>query len=214
MYKIMCGIAVLLAVVLSGCDGVVMLHPLQEDDAWVVEPGLEGRWEEAGKEDPDYVEFTLDKTAYVVEAKFEDEGVLMFEGGVTKLGDKTFFCCVLDDSVMDRIDECLDTELWKAYMIPVFDVVMLELKGDTLRAGLIEEDWLKKQMKENTLGVEGTAMADMLVLTAPSKDLRAFFTRLAGIEEAWEYTSPLHRVKKSKDNGTPAEAAAKDRSEP
>lgn len=204
MNRFLLGSVLLAALTLAGCDGLVMLHPLAEEDAWVADPGLAGRWvaEDESGDNAEYVVFTPkgDKH-FEVEVKLQDNGPLSFEGALTKIDDSTFFCYMLSESMRDRLSKCVDTELWQMSMIPVYDAVLLQRDGDRMRAGFLDDGWLKKQRKAKKLGVAGSEIPamgedDFYLLTAGTKELRAFFARTAKNENAWDFTDYMKRVKK------------------
>jgi hypothetical protein len=192
MQKISIGLLAVALELLTGCAGVVSLHPLLTDsdkDAFL-DPALVGSWREISPDDkPEsaggqvYVVTRDGQNAY--KASTTDEGVeksVVFH--ILKLQDRY---------LLDVRDDLGDPAL------PAHVYFGLTLQKDILKLSEMDTPWLKQQVAaRKELRSEELTEADVngkVVITSPEGDLRKYFLPLAADSRSFANESELHRVK-------------------
>ncbi len=192
MRKISIGVLAAALQLLTGCAGVVSLHPLVTDtdkDAFF-DPALVGSWREIS---PDDKPGSAGGQVYVVtrdgqngyKASTTDDGVeksVLFH--IFKLPDRY---------LLDVRDDLGDPAL------PAHVYFGLTLEKDVLMLSEMDTPWLKQQVAASKeLRSEELTETDVkgkVVITSPQGDLRKYFLPLAADSRSFANQSELHRVK-------------------
>lgn len=173
------------AAVMFGC--VPSLQPLATEKERVFEPKLVGTWAKAdGKLSLKFEKG--DDNAYKVVATDENGDASKLEAGLLRLGNDLFF-----DTTVDDVD--LKGDFAKFHLLPVHLFTKITLNGDTLTYATLNFDWLKKLREEKKLTIRHEVMNDMVVLTAPTKDLQEFLRKNANNTDAFQKPTELKRKK-------------------
>jgi len=176
---------------LTGCAGVVSLHPMVTDtdrDA-VVEPALVGFWQDAT---PDKAG---EKATYLVARKGRaGYTITSVENGATKsatmhvlrVGERY----LLD--IFDNIDD-------PALPVHVYFGLRMNAQKNTVWLAEMRSDWLKaeiaaKGQPRNEILTE-EEVKGKVVLTAPQADLRKYLLLYAADQRAFDKETELHRIK-------------------
>ena len=192
MRNISIGLLTIALELLTGCAGVVSLHPLVTDsdkDAFL-DPALVGSWREISPDDkPEsaggqvYVVTRYGPNGY--KASTTDEGVeksVVFH--ILKLQDRY---------LLDARDDL------GAAALPAHVYFGLTLQKDILKLSEMDTPWLKQQVAAREgLRSEVLTEADVdgkVVITSPEGDLRKYFLPLAADSRSFANESELHRVK-------------------
>jgi len=192
MRKISIGLLAVALELLTGCAGVVSLHPLVTDsdkDAFL-DPALVGSWREFSPDDkPDsaggqlWVVTRYGPNGY--KASTTDNGVekaVVFH--ILKLPDRY---------LLDVRNDLCDA------VLPAHVYFGLTLQKDILKVWEMDTPWLKQQVAAREgLRSEVLTEADVdgkVVITSPQADLRKYFLPLAADNRSFANESELHRVK-------------------
>jgi len=163
----------MLLAVLSGCVPQPSLQPLYTEDTVVFEPALVGTWSTESGEETVVIEAGEENTyrlIYIVDDKFH-EGVSVYEVHAVRVGDRLYLDLVPDDSYYDPLFE------ENAYlpMIPAHFFCQVELRDDALYLAQVDDDWVKKQIRENRVTLPHAVYDnDEIVLTATPEELQEF----------------------------------------
>jgi hypothetical protein len=192
MRKISIGLLAIALELLTGCAGVVSLHPLVTDsdkDAFF-DPALVGSWREIS---PDDKPESAGGQVYVV-TRYGQNGykASTTDDGVTK--SVVFHTLKLKDRyLVDARDDLGDAAL------PAHVYFGLTLQKDVLKLSEMDTPWLKQQVAAREgLRSEVLTEADVdgkVVITSPQGDLRKYFLPLAADSRSFANESELHRVK-------------------
>jgi len=192
MRKVAIGLLAVGLELLTGCAGVLSLHPLVTDsdkDA-LLDPALVGSWREISPDDkPDsaggqvYVVTRYGQNGY--KASTTDDGV---EKSVV------FHILKLEGRyLLDVRDDLGDAAL------PAHVYFGLTLQKDIRKLSEMDTPWLKQQVAAREgLRSEVLTEADVdgkVVITSPEGDLRKYFLPLAADSRSFANESELHRVK-------------------
>ena len=192
MRKIIIGFLAIALGLLTGCAGVVSLHPLVTDsdkDAFLA-PALLGSWREISPDDKPgsaggqlYVVTLYGQNGY--KASTTDDGV---EKSVA------FHILKLQDRyLLDVRDDLGDPAL------PAHVYFGLTLQKDILKLSEMDTPWLKQQVAARE-GLRSEILTEAavdgkVVITSPEADLRKYFLPLAADSRSFANESELHRVK-------------------
>jgi hypothetical protein len=190
-----CGAFAVLAAalaMLSGCAGVVSLHPLvtESDKDAFFDPALLGSWREIS---PDDKPESANGQLYVVTRDGQTGyKVLTTDDGV----EKTILFHLLklpDRYLVDARDSLGDPAL------PVHVYFSLVLQKDSLKLSEMDTPWLKEQIAAREgLHSEVLTESDVsgkVVLTSPQPDLRKYFLPLAADGRSFANESEMRRAK-------------------
>jgi len=179
-------LALLLAVglIATACkEDPVSLYPLFDDQTQTFNPGLIGTWAKKGSDET--WEFTSGaKKTYrlTITTHSNPSGEeLEFEAGLVELAGKVF---------LDL--RSYDTAPTDA---PGHVFVRIDLDGDSLSIGFLDEKWLKERLGRESYMTHIEANGK-LVLTTPTRDLQYFFRNYAWDNAAFppDDDEALHRV--------------------
>jgi hypothetical protein len=184
MRKIFIGILAIALELLTGCVGVVSLHPLVTDsdkDAFL-DPGLVGSWRQASPDDSQiWVVTRYGPNGYKASAT-EDGAEKAWVFHILKLPDRY---------LLDVLDDLGDAAL------PAHVYFALTLQKDILKVSEMDTPWLKQQVAGRE-GLRSEVLAEedgKVVITSPQGDLRKYFLPLAADSRSFADESELHRVK-------------------
>jgi hypothetical protein len=169
------------AAVLTGCAGVVSLHPVAA--AHVADPNLEGQWRET-KADSDggYTVYSVAREAagYKVSAStVKLEGTMR----VLRAGDQYLLevRCPSDGPSP-----------------PVYVFLRVRLEGNSLWAAEMQSDWLKEQISSGGKLRHEVVDGNKVVLTASPDELRRFLLPFAADKRAFDDETELRRLPEMK----------------
>jgi len=171
-----------LVVLLAGC--VPSLHPLYTEEDLVYDSALVGTWTGAEGEDT-WTFRKLGDTAY--DLIYTEEGVpARFEAHLVQVGEFLFL-----DTYPGEPD--IKNDFYLIHIIPAHIFLRIEIEGDVLRYAMLDLDWLKKMITEKKVDILHEEMEGGILLTAPPKELQAFFAKYAEDEKAFPDPQELHR---------------------
>ena len=187
MRKVSIGLLTVALELLTGCAGMVSLHPLVTDSDKDVffDPALVGSWREVSPDD-----------------KPESAGGQLYV--VTRDGQNGYKASTTDEGVEKSVVFHI-LKLKDRYLLDVRDALPahvyfgLTLQKDVLKLSEMDTPWLKEQvagLKE--LRSEELTEADVkgkIVITSPQADLRKYFLPLAADGRSFANESELRRVK-------------------
>jgi hypothetical protein len=109
------------------------------------------------------------------------DGVSRYEVHVLKLGERLF------------LDLCPDSEsgngspAGESFMpsLPLHFFARMELRGDTLKLALLDEDAFAKKAESGDVKISRTKAEDAVVLTASTRELQEFISSLEAGSELW-----------------------------
>jgi hypothetical protein len=160
----------------AGCDDVVSLAPLYDDATLVFDAGLVGSWRADKSEIWTFT--TDDEKMYrlLVRQTREDEAGARteedrFDVGLVRLSGRLFMDLMSDESGPTGA--------------PAHVFARIEIENDVLQVGLLDSEWMKKQLKGQESLTFYTVSKDRVVIAAPSRDLQYFFGRHAWNDEAF-----------------------------
>jgi len=194
-----CLLAGLLAM-LTGCAGVVSLHPLAlpNDQDAIFDPALVGTWEEVGQQGgQDRCVVARAESGYTVTVYSGPESggpgsrQVQFSMRLLKVGERR----LLD--VYTRSPAC-QNDGCDNYMRPdVHLFFKLRLDKDSAWLSEMDSDWLKEQIKTGGLLRHEVLMEDddRIVLTASPSELRRHLLPLVADDRSFERETEHRRVK-------------------
>jgi hypothetical protein len=72
-----------------------------------------------------------------------------------------------------------------SFSIPAHVFLRVSIEGDTLRAGLLDPEWLGKAVEQKKVAIPNVLAGDRIILTASTKELQEFVIWHALDEEAF-----------------------------
>jgi hypothetical protein len=195
-----------LSLILLSC--VVSLQPLFEDRYLVFEPGLAGTWKAADSadtwtfekaKDNEYVliqrqaEYESDKSPSKEQVKKAPGDAVRFRTRLGRLGGHLFF----DFIPADEGNPEVRNDWYNAHMIPAHTLARVWLEKDSLKIVFLDQEWISKALKSGQVKLAYVDTGKWLVITAPTKELRAFILKYAEDAKAFPSDSGdvLSRVK-------------------
>ena len=175
-----------LALALTGC--VPSLQPLYTEKDTVFDPAVVGTWEK------DKEVWTLragEGKEYEVTMKPEKGPAAEFEGHLVELGKARF----LDLYPQER-DE--GNAFYELHRIPAHTISRIWLEGDTLRAAMLQDGWLKDRIRDGQVQIGYQFVGpkgDDIILTASARQLQALVMRYADDTKAFADPQRYRRVK-------------------
>lgn len=169
------------AVLLGGCVPVISLYPLYTDKDVVFEEKLLGTWVQDNDETT--WEFkTIDEPQNAYKLIFSDnEGKKgSFVARLVKLQNKHFLD-VYPSEVPWELDDPNKTD-WPYnvfFLIPAHTFLKIDSMEPQLKIRLMLESEVKELLEQEPNAIKHTLIEDRLVLTAPTKELRAFVLKYA-----------------------------------
>ncbi len=170
-------------VCLSGCAGVVSLHPLAEPNGknTVFDPALLGTWEEVKPSD------NGQKVQYSVGRAESGYSVVAHDGKETIKG--TMRLMKAGDRYLLDVLSASD-----GAPPPVHLFFRLRLDGDKAWVAEMDSRWLRDQIESSGRPRHEVAEDDRLVLTAPPAELRRYLLPYAEDQRAFGDETELRRV--------------------
>lgn len=168
-----------LLLALAGCYPVPSLHPLYTEDELVFETGLVGIWATADGKQMAVFEDAGEKS-YRVSYSTEGDGSRAwsrYEAHLVRLGNHLFLDVYPDKKTYEAMIE--PQAYWPLVRTHTF--YRLTLDRDTLQVAYLDDEGLKKKLSaaEVNLGHAELPEDELLVLTAPTPELRALVTTYA-----------------------------------
>jgi hypothetical protein len=172
-----------LAVLLGGCVPVLSLHPLYFEEDAVFEKKLLGTW----IDDPNNPETTwefrnTDEPNNAYKLIFTDEKGKKgsFVARLVKLQEMLFLDVYPSELPWDANDpNKMDWPYNSFFLIPAHTFLKIDSMEPQLKMRLTLESEMKDLLKEEPNAVKHTFVSDRLVLTATTKELRAFILKYA-----------------------------------
>ncbi len=173
------GVLVAVLVVLSGC--VPALEPFYATEDLTFDPGLIGTWLEGPK--PNKWSFArAGDQGYTLTHEANGERKA-FDAHLFQLGRNLF----LDLHPQLPVESA---DLHWAHYLPVHTVARVWLEGDTLRIAMLSREWLAGKIERDELAIDHRRTESGIVLTAPTRDLRALIASCA--DDADAFRRPEH----------------------
>ena len=177
----------LAALSLTGC-APPSLHPFFTDEDVVFDEALLGVWiSDSGKK----CLFTRSGDKHYELLYVENESA-RFEAQLIELGGTTFF-----DLYPKPFDKGNGLDL--ANFVPAHTLARVTISEDSMSIALMNCDWLKQLSDRNQLDLAHERLdEEMVALTAPTRELRAFALRYADSKEAFGKAEVFHRPRSDK----------------
>lgn len=178
--KLLCYLA---AVLLGGCVPVMSLHPLFTEEDALFDKKLLGTW----VDDPNSPDTTWEfrdinepKNAYKLIFTDEEGKKGSFVARLVRLQDKLFLDVYPSELPWDVNDpDKMDWPYNAFFLIPAHTFLKIDSVEPQLKMRLTLESEMKDLLKEEPNAVKHTFVGDRLVLTATTKELRAFILKYA-----------------------------------
>jgi len=173
-------VAVLAAgLLVSGC-AVVSLHPLYEEQQLVSIPNLTGSWiATVGG-----AKYTFQRSRGSLYRVTLDSGdpelPLIFKAGLIRLGEYLFLDITADDPAIGR---------YVFYVIPVHIFCRIWVERNAFLTRCLDRDWFDREVRAGRIDLAYVRMADLFLLTAPTRDLQRFALQYATNGEAFPRAS-------------------------
>jgi hypothetical protein len=169
---------------MAGCFAPA-LHPFFTNENIVFKETLLGGWV---KDSGEKCLFTKSGENHY-EFLYVDEGSARFEARLIELGGATFL-----DLYPKPMSEGNGTVL--ANFVPAHTLARVTISNDSISIALMDGDWLKKLSDQNQLDVAHERIDDdLVVLTAPTRELQAFAQKHAFTKEAFGEAAVFHRIR-------------------
>jgi len=178
MTHLRCVVSLSLVVILAGC--VPSIHPLYTDEDLLLDPALQGSWEDDGGD------------VWLFEQEIEngyrltitDDGIpARFEARLLQLGSYRFLDLYPEEPP-------LESEFLKWHLLPVHTFYRFSLEGDGIHLVGLDEDWLEEMIDCGQIDIKHERVDGTLVLTAATKDLQALVLEYADDQDAFRDSGP------------------------
>lgn len=174
----------LLAILVQGCL-VASLHPFYREGDITFDSALLGTWTfdsgESWRFDPG------GGPAYLLHVTEQDGRTGEFVAVLFRVRGRTF---------LDLQSACTDTtwsESCRLLNIRAHTLVHVRQVEPTLQVSFPDPDWLKRRLEQNRLAIRHEIVDEMVVLTAPARDLQDFFLGHLGTKGAYSEPDTLTR---------------------
>jgi len=148
----------------------------------VVDRRLVGRYQ---SDDGEQAVIELRDSEYAVIYTDKDGKVAPLVGRLGRLGNRWILDLAPDGSGVAKLSDA-----YKALLLPVHSFLVIDSIGPRMSVSVIKEDSLDRYLEREPNAVAHTQVADDLVLTAPTAELRAFLERFVarpGVTEKAEW---------------------------
>ena len=193
--KLLCYV---LAVLASGCVPVISLHPLFSEEDTVFEKKLLGTWIDDANGPHTTWQFgdiNEPKNAYKLIFTDEEGKKGSFVARLVKLQDKLFMDVYPSEMPSDVNDPAKTAWPYNAFfLIPAHTFLKINSIEPTLKMQLTLESETKDLLTQEPEAVKHTFVGDRLVLTASTKELRAFVLKYA--DDSRLFTGDVALVRK------------------
>ena len=191
--------ALALAVLATGCGPADSLFALYTADDKVFDERLLGAWTDAeGAKDKvadlrmwkfDKSEDGLSYDVTVSSVDPEEKGRILTSARLVRLGDFLFIDFETPDWGKRGMTDAL------LPVVPAHYFGRIDLDGQKVHIGLLDDYWVEKQRKAGTLPLAVIEVSGSRLLTAKTEDLRKFALGHAGDKDAFGSSFDLGRVK-------------------
>ncbi len=172
MRRFMIAAALSAALATAACGELLSLHPLYTDQDRVVDPALEGRWEN----DDDVLSVSRDGAAYEVTLQPKNDPT-----------DRQEFEARLVDIGGVRMADVIPTGGTLGHMF-----VRVRISASELRIAFLDSEWLRQRIPhEDVLVAKGNRQA---VLTARTPELREMVKKYVVIPQAYDDELVYRRI--------------------
>lgn len=185
-------VAVLLLSLLGACGPVLSIHPLYTDKDVVFDPALLGSWiDPTDKTGSPLVFEGGGSNSYKASMRLGNNTNVdgIFEVHLVKLQGRLFLDAI---QTKNRISG-EETDL--GITVPAHVLGRVFVEGSSLRLNLLDEDWIKKELKAGNISIAHEELGEDIVLTASTPELQKFVLTHAEDEGAFSASSPLQRKK-------------------
>ncbi len=174
---------------LAACLPVPSLNPFYLPGEPVFDAGLIGTWTGEDGEGR-FVYSRSGKNAYLVTLEadgksFRLHGHLFREGGED----------LLDLTPLELDSDAEAERLLIGHLLPVHSVHRLRRRGEVLELASLDDEWLDKKITRGEVVIDHAKIEDGIVLTAPTRELRALLSRFAGDDDAFPSPLELRRAR-------------------
>jgi hypothetical protein len=190
-------------VFLQSCT-IFSLHPLYHEEDLLMEPGLEGMWQD-NEDGDEYVYFEqLDDKMYLFrymeeqddDSTLSDMDTVSFEAGLLRVGDHYF----LDLYPYYERDKDEEADYLLANFIPTHSFLKIEWDQNKIVVYMFNYDRMKKLFEQNRIRIkheliEEGKVTDYIVITASTDDLQRFIRKYANDPEAFDDPGVFIRMK-------------------
>lgn len=190
MFKMRLAAGLTMAALLAGC--IPSLHPLYTEDDLTFEDGLVGVWEgvpEDGRWSFEQAGPNAYKVTYVQDGK---PG--RFEGHLLRIGEQLFL------DLRPEEPDIAANDYYKLHLIPAHTFLRVDLAADTFTIRPLDYRWLADLLDKDPKAVAHERIEDdMVVLTAPPKELQAFLRRHLENKDAFGDAGEYRRAKEKRE---------------
>ncbi len=170
---------------MSGC--VRSLHPLYTDADLVFERSLLGTWAEEQNIMDSWI-FQKEGENFYSLIHIEKNSPAKFEAHLVRLG-KFLFLDIFPDQPDTK------NEFYKLHLIPAHTFSRVWIERDVIRLAMLDNDWLRDMIKQNSVSIAHERVEDGVILTAPTEELQKFVVAYANDSLAFPKPTELHRLK-------------------
>lgn len=180
-----------LAMLIGGCTPP-SLHPLATPETTIADQGLIGSWSEDHGNATYVVSPTGDEKVYrlTIVPHNDDGAISEAELRIVKLGDGRY--ADLSPTKAQR-DGAAKVE--GKMFIPGHCIASVRRTGDSVVVRQLSSDWVKDALTGGGQTLAHALVDGDVIITAPTPELQAFVTRIAGVDKAWEKPVTLLRLK-------------------
>jgi hypothetical protein len=162
------------------------LHPLYSEQDRTTESDLLGTWTHPESKHTWEFESASDES-YIL--TYTEKGVAAkFQANLVQLGEHLF----LDLYPAEEAD--IKNDLMKIHLVPAHTFARLSIKEDAIELTMMDNDWLRGKLSRKELAIPHQALVDGVVLTASTKELQAFVTKIAADPQAFAKPTILKRT--------------------
>lgn len=168
----------------SGC--IRSLQPFYTEQDLLFEQNLIGQWAEDG--DKEIWAFSKKGMNSYTLVFTDDEGRKgQFVAHLVKIKGKRFL------DIFPEELELKENNFYKFHFLPIHTFLYVEQIIPTLQMRFPDADWLKKFIAGNTNAIQHDIVDDEIILTAPPKELQAFWLKHLNTEGAFAAPSNMTR---------------------
>jgi len=186
------------AVWVSGCNCAGSLQPLESGEPLMESASLRGKWvtTDANTQEQEYFLVDNATTDIYFVSSLKPNGTLrdLYEVSLVQVGSYTFLDAKFAE--IARGQEHRDTHDMR--VLPIHFIGKVWIKGDTLRMGLLNYDWLEKMISGGKVKLpymeHHEENESFLLLTAESDKLTEFVRQFAEDPDAFSTVVTFHRV--------------------
>ncbi len=170
----------------GACLPVPSLHPFYSPGEPVFDARLLGTW--SNEDEARFVFSRSGKNSYLVSLEAEGNSYRL-RGHLIRVAGEALL-----DLTPIELDEDAEAErLLIGHLLAVHSIHRLRFEGDVLELASLDDDWLDKRISRGEIVIGHARIDDVLVLTAPTRELRALLSRYAGDDEAFPSPFELRR---------------------